>query len=290
MKIIYSEKCAEYNAPYHPESPARVLGTKKFLDTKGFEFVIPKPATETDIMAVHTKKLLEMVRKEDFIDADTPALPGIFNYALLSAGAAIEAANFSKSGEFAFSMMRPPGHHAGKNFLGGFCYFNNIAIATKYLIAQSPNPRLKSGATIAILDIDCHHGNGTQDIFLGDANVVYISLHQVPLYPGTGLKSEKNCLNFPLSPGTDETRYLEILDIALTEIKKVEPDIIGISVGFDTYENDPLTQLNLKKESYTKIAQKIAGLHLKTFAVLEGGYSPEMPECVFNFLAGFETL
>ncbi|MFN3966935.1 MAG: histone deacetylase, partial [Endomicrobiia bacterium] len=171
--------------------------------------------------------------------------------------------------------------HATKNQLGGFCYFNNIAIAVKYLLANS------SVDSVAILDIDCHHGNGTQDIFLGEDKILFVSLHQVPLYPGTGLTSEKNCLNFPLPPGTEEKIYLNTLEKALKEIENFKPNLIAVSAGFDTYKKDPITNMNLEKISYKKIAELISGLKIPRFAVLEGGYSSDLPECIYNFILGF---
>lgn len=280
MKIIYSEKAAEYNIPGHPEAPFRVLKTKEFLEKIGMEFLSPNKAKEKDILLAHTEELLNLVKSENFSDADTPAFKGVYENAMLSAGSAIDASGYAMKNEFAFSLMRPPGHHAGRNSLGGFCYFNNIAVAVKKL--------LTSQIKVAILDIDVHHGNGTQDIFLGDEKVLFISLHQVPLYPGTGINSEKNCFNFPLSAGTDETAYLKTLDTAIEKIKNFSPAIVGISTGFDTYHADPLANLNLRKDSYKKIAKKISEIKAGKFAVLEGGYSRDLPELIENFLEGIE--
>ncbi|MFA5779557.1 MAG: histone deacetylase [Elusimicrobiota bacterium] len=280
MKIIYSEKAAEYNIPGHPEAPFRVLKTKEFLEKTGMKFVKPNYAKEKDILSAHTEELLNLVKSENFSDEDTPAFDGIYEHALLSAGSAIDASDYAMKNEFAFSLMRPPGHHAGRNSLGGFCYFNNIAVAVKKL--------LTSQQKVAILDIDVHHGNGTQDIFFGVENVIYVSLHQIPLYPGTGHNSEKNCFNFPLPPGTDETTYLKMLDMAIEKIKNFSPEIVGISAGFDTYQDDPLANLKLKKDSYKKIAKKISEIKAGKFAVLEGGYSQDLPELIENFLEGIE--
>ncbi|MDI6641375.1 MAG: histone deacetylase family protein [Elusimicrobiota bacterium] len=292
MKIVTTKKCWEYEDPGHPESPERVKRTYEYLrklsrQVSGsseiqLEFVdVASAATEEDILRVHSPRLLNEVREEKFYEPDTPAIKGIFQFAMLSAGAAIESAEIATKGDVAFSLMRPPGHHAMYDQLGGFCYFNNIAIAVKYLIAKSSNH------LIAILDIDCHHGNGTQDIFRDCDKVLFVSLHQVPLYPGTGLKSEKNCLNFPLPPGTDEKKYLTTLERALKEIDNFKPQTIAISAGFDTYKGDPITQMNLEKITYRKIGEMITSLNLPHFAVLEGGYSPDLPECIYNFLVGF---
>jgi len=214
------------------------------------------------------------------MDADTPAIPDMYKYAVLSAGAAIQAAEFAVNGQPAFSHMRPPGHHAGKDTLGGFCYFNNIAIATNYLISQSPN------LLISILDIDCHHGNGTEEIFYDDENVLFTSIHQSPLYPGTGLTSKGNIKNFPVAPGTGESEYLKVLENVFSELKKFKLEVIAISAGFDTYIKDPLTDIKLTKESYRKIGNAIKSLNTARFAVLEGGYSPDLPECMYNFIEG----
>jgi len=280
MKILFSPKCLEYGEPGHPESPARVSETYDFIKDK-FDFVEPKSCDEEDILRVHSQELMKSVKNEDFFDPDTPRLPGIFDHAKLAAGASIQAAKTAVKGETAFSLMRPPGHHAGKNTLGGFCYFNNIAIATRY--AQQ-----KLGVKkVLILDIDCHHGNGTQDIFLGDQSVLFISLHQSPFYPGTGLSTEDNCHNYPLSAGTGEEEYLEIFQGAIKNIDNFKPDLIGVSAGFDTYKGDPLTNMQLETKSYSKLGKLIVQLNTPTFIVLEGGYSQDMPVCVNNFLEEF---
>lgn len=275
MKIIFSQRCLEYCQPGHPESPERINDTYKFLKENGFEFIEPKPCTDENILLVHTEELLNKVKQGAFFDPDTPNLPNIIEYAKLSAGAAIRASELAIGGEFVFSLMRPPGHHATKNNLGGFCYFNNIAIAIR-----------KVGKRTAIIDIDCHHGNGTEDIFLGSQEVLYISLHQSPLYPGTGLSSKQNSINFPLPSGTEETDYLNTLEKGIKEVERFNPLLIGVSAGFDTYIDDPLTGLCLTKQTYKKIGEMIKELGKPTFALLEGGYSKDMPYCVYEFLLG----
>ncbi|MDH4028766.1 MAG: histone deacetylase, partial [Nitrospirota bacterium] len=157
MKIFYSARCLEYSQPGHPESPERVGATHEYLKDKGYGFDAPGPCADEDILLAHTKKLLDSVKKESFFDFDTPSFSGIFDIAKLSAAAAISAAmHCLDKGEKAFSLMRPPGHHATKNDLGGFCYFNNIAIASL--------KAAKKAGRVAIVDFDCHHGNGTEDI------------------------------------------------------------------------------------------------------------------------------
>jgi len=165
--------------------------------------------------------------------------------------------------------MRPPGHHAGRNgrAMGvstlGFCYFNNIAIAVKNL-----------GKTTLILDIDGHHGNGTQEIFQGDPNVTFISLHRYPTYPGTGLTSQGNCLNFPLPYSSGDLLYLETLEQALSQVDMANIEVVAISAGFDAHEGD-LASLGLTHEGYREIGRKVGALGKPVFGVLEGGYIGE---------------
>ncbi|HAH22019.1 MAG: hypothetical protein A2Y00_07865 [Omnitrophica WOR_2 bacterium GWF2_43_52] len=280
MKIIFSPQCLKYENPGHPESPLRVKLAYQFLKQKGLTFIEPAPCKEEDVLAVHSQGLLDAVQSGQFSDADTPNLKGIFEHASLAAGSAIQAQERALKGENAFSLMRPPGHHAGKDTLGGFCYFNNIAIAMKKALKK-----VKKGA---ILDLDCHHGNGTQDIFLGNERVLYVSLHQSPLYPGTGLESEENCLNYPLPAGTDGKRYLATLAQALKNIKAFDPELLGISLGFDTYREDPLTNFGLEIAAYRDIGALIKELSIAGFGVLEGGYSQRLGECILEFLSGWE--
>ncbi len=284
MKIFYSPKCLEYSQPGHPESPARAEATYNYLKEKGFEFTEPEPCSDEDILLAHTQNLLNSVKKESFFDFDTPAFTGIFKIAVLSAGSAINAAmHCLNANEKAFSLMRPPGHHATRNDLGGFCYFNNIAIACL-------NARKEFGniGKVAIVDFDCHHGNGTEDIVLGKKDFLYLSLHQSPLYPGTGLNSRDNCKNFPLPARTSPEHYLSVLGEGIKEVEKFKPDLLAISAGFDSYKLDPIASLSLERETYREIGKMLSGLNRPTFAVLEGGYSRDLPECVYQFLAGLE--
>lgn len=277
MKIVFSDKCLAFHQEGHPESPQRVASSHEFLKGK-FEFVPPGEIEESDIAAVHSQELIEQVRSGGFFDADSPSYQNIFSYAFLSAAAAVTAAEIALGGENAFSLMRPPGHHAGKNSLGGFCYFNNVAVATAAALTKV--------GRVAIIDFDCHHGNGTQDIFLGSENVLYASLHRSPLYPGTGLVSEANCLNYPLAGGTDEATYMQVFEKALGEVSRFVPDAIAVSAGFDTFKGDPLAGLGLELSTYETIGRSISQLAKPVFAVLEGGYARELKECIGCFLEG----
>lgn len=284
MKIIYSPECAAYSSPGHPESPRRVLGCADLLrQNPRHEFVAPQPCEEADILQVHTPRLLEQVRRGEFNDPNTPAIAGIFEHAQRSAGAAMQAASLAWRGTPAFSLMRPPGHHACRDRAMGFCYFNNVAIALTRLLAEPGAPR-----RVAIVDFDCHHCNGTEEIFLGLKEVLCVSLHQSPCYPGTGLRSEDNALNYPLPPETDGPQYLEVFTRAMEEVRKFKPELIAIEAGFDAYKRDPITEMRLEIETFGEIGRLLAALRLPMFALLEGGYSSQLPKCVAAFLDGWD--
>jgi acetoin utilization deacetylase AcuC-like enzyme len=237
----------------------------------------------------HDREHIARVKHGALHDVDTPNLPGIYEYSRLAVGSAIDAMETALNGQDTFSLMRPPGHHTGiyGPALGiaslGFCYFNNIAIACKKALDTRDVQR------IALIDIDCHHGNGTQEIMLGENRVIVISLHRFGFfYPGTGGQSEGNCLNYPLNPQTAETEYLSTLATALNHVVQFNPDLIGISAGFDTYKGDPVGGLGLNIESYYKIGTRLKQLNKRMFIILEGGYGRDFPECVYQFLLGLK--
>lgn len=275
--IIFSKKCLAYGMRRR-EGPRRVKAIQKALEEKCYPFSDPDPVAKQDLLRVHNLEYIEAVTSGLFADRETPSFHNIYEYASLSAGGAILAAEIR-----GFSIMRPPGHHAGKSGLAlgaktrGYCYFNNIAIAVKHL----DKPTL-------ILDIDGHHGNGTQEIFQGSEKVTYVSLHRHPEYPGTGAFSEGNCLNFPLSPECGEGTYLETFEKALGVVHKRKFDIVAVSAGFDTLRGD-IGSLGLRESTYEAIGKKIASLRTPAFFVLEGGYKTEkIGSCVSYFLQGFE--
>ena len=276
-KIVFSEKCLGYGA-WHIEGPQRVKMAHEILKEKGYEFLEPAPASEEDLLKVHDAEYVWNLKKGLVEDPDTPAYDNIYGYARLSAGSALLAAKIN-----GFSLTRPPGHHAGKNgatlgvYTRGFCYLNNVAIAVKSL----NKPTL-------ILDVDGHHGNGTQEIFQGDKKVVYASLHRYPHYPGTGAFSEGNCLNFPLPADCGETAYLKTLDQALGMVDADKFEVVAVSAGFDTHLGD-LASLGLTENSYREIGRRIAALKKTTFFVLEGGYMGEKNgKDIDQLLQGYE--
>jgi acetoin utilization deacetylase AcuC-like enzyme len=277
-KIIFSEKCLGYGQ-WHIEGPERVRKAAEILKGADYEFLEPEPASEDDLLRVHGTDYVWNVKKSLVDDPDTPAYNNIYEFARLSAGGAILAAKVG-----GFSIMRPPGHHAGRNgaalgaYTRGFCYFNNIAVAVKHLDRRT-----------LILDIDGHHGNGTQEIFLGDKKVTYVSLHRHPNYPSTGVVSEANCLNFPLPPDCGDEVHIKTLDKALSLVDVERFEVVAVSAGFDSHVGD-LASLGLTEKGYREIGKRIARLKKYTFFVLEGGYQGEsVGKDINTLLKAYET-
>jgi len=276
-KVVYSEKCLGYGT-WHLESPQRVKIASETLKAKGYKFLEPKPATEEELLTAHDPDYVWKLKEGLVEDPDTPAYDDIYEFARLSVGAAVLASKIN-----GFSLMRPPGHHVGRNgaalgvFTRGFCYLNNIAIAVKEL-----------GRRTLILDIDGHHGNGTQEIFQGSDRVVYVSLHQEANYPGTGDISEGNCVNFGLPVDCGGQQYLGTLDKALGMVDLGWVETVAVSCGFDTHLGD-LASLGLIEKDYREIGVKVALLKKPAFFVLEGGYIGEKVGLdIDSFLSGYE--
>jgi acetoin utilization deacetylase AcuC-like enzyme len=269
-----------------------VSQTQELFERLGYRFTPAVACSDQDILRVHTVSHFEAVRAGKSFDADTPNLPGMFDHAKRAAGAALQAAELAIHGEPAFSLMRPPGHHATRDRLMGFCYFNNMAIAVAAFLEgvshskPSDSQQAPGQKRVAILDFDCHHGNGTEEIFRGRPNLLFVSLHQTPCYPGTGLESTGNCLNYPLPPGTGEKKYLATLENALAEIAAFHADLLGVSAGFDAYKEDPITEMNLEISTFKEIGRRVAQLKLATFSLLEGGYSARLPQCIAAYCEG----
>jgi acetoin utilization deacetylase AcuC-like enzyme len=224
-------------------------------------------------------------------DTSTPIAAGTWDAAYWAAQTAIAAAESLIGGDrTAFALCRPPGHHAGADYLGGYSYLSNAAIAAEHAVA--------AGRRVAILDVDYHHGNGTQNIFYDRADVAFASIHADPAtdYPffwghadeaGAG-EGEGATLNLPLPRGTDWTGYAPALAQALDWIERHEPDLLVVSFGADTYEGDPISHFKLKTSDYAPMARRIASLCLPTLVVMEGGYAVEaLGQNVAEFLSGF---
>jgi acetoin utilization deacetylase AcuC-like enzyme len=280
----------------HPESARRLraivreLKKSKLQGVGNWQFVEPKKARLKDIRLVHGIEYIEFVENlcksgGGPLDAegDTVASPESFDVALYAVGGTLKAANLVRKGEFqnAFALVRPPGHHAGKYRAYGFCIFNNIAIAAKYLLNEFELKR------ILILDIDSHHGNGTQEIFYETNKVLYISLHEDPReFPRKGFIDEIGegeglgyNVNVPLPFRTGDWVYLKAMnEIVKPIIRQYKPHFMLVSVGLDGHYADPVGSLSLSALCYQKVFETIFNVASemcegKLVLVLEGGYS-----------------
>jgi len=296
--LVTHPACSRHdNGPAHPEGPERLtalldalradaeLGSR-IAETRG------SPATEEDLLRVHTPGHLRMLRDSAeearregrlvWVDADTPVSPSSFEAAAAAAGCAITAAETVLDGKFraAFALSRPPGHHASAERAMGFCLLNNVAIAARRVQANG------RAANVFILDLDAHHGNGTQEIFYADDTVYVLSVHLGSDFPGTGAASERGegrgrgtTLNVPLprglSAGDYRSRYLSALESAFDAFK---PDVAFLSAGFDCLSGDPESDLPLEARDLHQLVRDLldrmpSSARGRVVGVLEGGYA-----------------
>jgi len=270
----------------HPEKIDRVtavIENFKKLDNKNLVWKKPSNFEQSILIKTHTKDYIKQVNLSfpqsglKFLDGDTVVSPGSKDATKDAVGSIISAIDGVEKKEFknAFCCVRPPGHHAEKEKAMGFCIFNNVAVGANYLIEKYKYKK------IAIIDFDVHHGNGTQDIFYNDKNVLYISTHQYPYYPGSGSEKENgkynNVLNIPLEAGTSGNEYLNAYEKVLDKLKEFKPEFLLFSAGFDAHIDDPLAQLRLSSEDFYKITKRTLEVS-KPFcngnivSILEGGY------------------
>ncbi len=281
------------NGDGHPERPERLQAIDAALQAAPFgnrlRDVAARDATAEELARVHDAAYIERIAETDgrsfsMLDADTGAAPESYRAALRAAGGAMSAVDSVFSGETtrAFALPRPPGHHAEANRAMGFCLFNNIAVAAKHAQAAYGVHR------VAIIDWDVHHGNGTQWSFYEDPSVLYISLHQYPLFPGTGLvrqtgsgAGEGTTVNLPLPRRQrDEDYEIAFEEVLLPVLGEFAPELVLVSAGFDAHRDDPLAGMELSVESYrrmTRLLMRLAALHAhgRLVHVLEGGYHLE---------------
>ena len=268
----------------HPERPDRVRAIIARLEATGLparcEFLPPRPAEGPELDRVHSRAYQNALAARSFggIDEDTYVSPGSLRVALFAAGSATELALrvYESAAGNGFAVIRPPGHHASKDRAGGFCLFNNVAVAAATL------SKVK-GARVAIVDFDAHHGNGTQDIFYSDPSVLFVSLHQHPFWPFSGREQERGegaglglTLNVPIPARTDSQGYLERWrSVVLPALHDYRPDVILVSAGFDAHRLDPEANLNLESADYGTLVRDLLRVQPRVAALLEGGYHRE---------------
>lgn len=269
----------------HPERPERLTAVLEGIDAAGLGEVVvptpPRPATREELERVHDERLLGLLeRVRDVggarLDADTAMGASSYDAALLAAGAGLAAVERLDAGEgsAAFCAVRPPGHHATPDTSMGFCLLNNVAVTAAGLAAR--------GERVLIVDFDAHHGNGTQDCFWSEPSVAYVSLHQHPLYPGTGGLHDVGAgagrgwtANVPLPPGATGDAYLDAVELVVAPLAaRFRPTWLLLSAGFDGHRADPLTDLALSSGDMGRITAALLELVPagRRLAFLEGGY------------------
>ena len=283
MIILHDPLCAEYGSHMRPEQPARVLRSAAHLRASHPDWTWQKAAAadESLLLAAHTPALLKRIQHAPDIDGDTPHFPGIYDHARRAVGAAVAAADRALAGEKAFALMRPPGHHCTRTQAMGFCYLNQIAIAALHAA--------EAGRRVAVWDFDAHHGNGTEDILNGRANLLFVSVHQYPGYPGTGTESFANCRNFPVAPHTPREQHMAALAKSWEAVLAFKPDLVLVSAGFDAYARDPITEMTLEHDDFAALGRWLRDGALPAAALLEGGYSPDLPQLIDAFLTAWNN-
>jgi acetoin utilization deacetylase AcuC-like enzyme len=273
----------------HPEQPARIVAIERELDARGWfglSRVSSREVSREVLTAVHPVAYVEKIeafsaRGGGHIDIDTVASAGSYEAALHAAGGAVALVDLLLDGAApcGFSAHRPPGHHALPSRAMGFCLFNNVAVAARHAVAERGLPR------VMIVDWDVHHGNGTNDIFFESPEVLFVSIHESPLYPGTGAASEMGAgeglgftVNLPVPPGSGDDEFFGLVDgVAVPLARAFAPELLLISAGYDAHADDPLADCCVTEAGYAAMTSSLLGvgaeLGAPVGAVLEGGYA-----------------
>lgn len=283
MILYHDPSCTEYGSHLRPEQPARITRSASHLKSAhpDWEWRLPSIAEESVLLSAHTPALLARIQHPPDIDDDTPFFPGIYDHARRSVGAALAATDTALAGQKSFALMRPPGHHCTRNQAMGFCYLNQIALAALHAAA--------AGRRVAVWDFDAHHGNGTEDILEGRPGIFFTSVHQFPGYPGTGTRSSANCKNFPVAPHTSRPEHMAALARSWEAVQAFQPDLVLVSAGFDAYVGDPITEMTLERPDFAELGRWLHQSALPAAGVLEGGYSPDLPLLIDDFLSAWEN-
>ncbi len=286
LPIIYSDDFLLHETgSFHPEKPARLTAIKTALQAAAWanqlEWRSPTPVNQRPGMEaltqVHSQRYIEGVRRlaergGGYLDADTPISPRTYDVALLAVSAWLDGVDrVLETGNPAFVLARPPGHHALSDIGMGFCIFSNAAIAAHYALEQPGIDR------VAILDWDVHHGNGTQAIVETHPQIAYCSLHESPQYPGTGASTERgqynNVLNVPMPSGSTMREYAPIFEQQVMPfLTHVRPDLLIISAGYDATHADPLADISLNPDDFGVFTRQCLTLTRRILFGLEGGY------------------
>lgn len=301
IAIVYSKKFLKHDTKRHSENPLRLEIAFEALQKLGLirpeycEIIEPREAAKEEIALVHDENYIEEIRRfclagGGYYDSDTFLSSGSYNAASLAVGGILDVSSNIFAGKIkrAFGLIRPPGHHAGFSgrALGaptvGFCVFNNVALTASHLLNKGLVER------VLIFDFDVHHGNGTQEIFNSSNKVLYMSIHERGIYPGTGFEDEIGegegigyKVNLPLPSRSDDVIVLKVLDeIMLPIAEQFKPEIVLVSAGFDAHSSDGISGLNLSVEGYVKMTNRLIELSEKyskgrLVMCLEGGYSAE---------------
>lgn len=275
----------------HPETPQRLVSIYEMLDNPDMAWkytgIDARHATREELERVHQPHFIDFIAQTagetmTMLDADTVATADTYDTARLAAGGVMNAIDSVVRGETdnAFALIRPPGHHAQASEAAGFCIFNNIAVGARHALARCGMER------VLIVDWDLHHGNGTQDIFYEDRQVLYCSTHQSPAYPGTGGLHETGkgvglgyTINIPLHPGADDAFYVRVFrEIICPVTRMFRPEVILVSAGFDIYIGDPLGEMKVTPEGFACLTRILLSLadeccNGRLVLVLEGGYN-----------------
>jgi len=276
VAIVYHYKLVEHEQwSAHPESPLRVRTIKKKLRSEGLwnDIIPPEMITDDDVLKVHTQRHLDRLKAGGNVpvDPDTVLKTDTYRHAMLSASVAVTAVKNALKGIPTFAMARPPGHHAGKDWMGGFCYLNNVAIAAE-----------AAGVRTAIVDLDAHHCNGTENIFYERNDILVIETHEDGLYPCTGQKENMGSgvgtgynVNIPIPAGSGNKTYDRAMeDIILPILREFAPELIIVSLGVDAHYCDQTSHMLLNTQGYVDLCRRLIdeSKNGKIAFVLEGGY------------------